>query len=81
LVAGAAVDALKALLLHNARLQRELDHRNGELLDTQRQLERSVLRPTYRWRQRTVRNLEASRAGRYAMKVYRRLRGRSSRSA
>jgi hypothetical protein len=28
-----------------------------------------------------VRNLEASRAGRYAMKVYRRLRGRSSRSA
>ncbi len=81
LVAGAAVDALKALLLHNARLQRDLDHRNAELLDTQRQLERSVLRPTYRWRQRTVRHLEASRAGRYAMKVYRRLRGRSSRSA
>ena len=81
LVAGAAVDALKALLLHNARLQRDLDHRSAELLDTQRQLERSVLRPTYRWRQRTVRRLEASRAGRYAMKVYRRARGRSSRSA
>ena len=49
-MAGAAVDALKALLLHNARLQRELDQRSAELLDTQRQLERSVLRPTYRWR-------------------------------
>ncbi len=80
-VAGAAVDALKALLLHNARLQRDLDHRSAELLDTQRQLERSFLRPTYRWRQRAVRNLEASRAGRHAMKAYRRLRGRSSRSA
>jgi hypothetical protein len=81
LVAGAAVDALKALLLHNARLQRDLDHRDAELLDTQRLLERSVLRPTYRWRQRTVRRLESSRSGRYAMKLYRRARGRSSRSA
>ena len=81
MVAGAAVDALKALLLHNAQLQRTLDHRSGELLETQRQLERSVLRPTYRWRQRTVRRLEASGAGRHAMRVYRRARGRSSRSA
>jgi hypothetical protein len=80
-VAGAAVDALKALLLHNARLQRELDHRTGELQDTQRQLERSYLRPTYRWRERTVRRLEASNAGRSVMKAYRRARGRSSRSA
>ena len=81
MVAGAAVDALKALLLHNAQLQRKLDHRSGELLDTQRQLERSVLRPTYRWRQRTVRRLEASGAGRHAMRLYRRARGKSSRSA
>ena len=81
MVSGAAVDALRALLLHNARLQRELDHRRADLLETQRLLERSVLRPTYRWRQRTVRRLESSRAGRYAMKVYRRARGRSSRSA
>jgi hypothetical protein len=80
-VAGAAVDALKALLLDNARLQRELDHRGGELVDTQRALERSYLRPTYRWRQRTVRRLESSDLGRWAMKAYRRVRGRSSRSA
>ena len=81
MVAGAAVDALKALLIHHAQLQRKLDHRSAELLDTQRLLERSVLRPTYRWRQRTVRRLESSAAGRYAMTVYRRARGRSSRSA
>ncbi len=81
MVAGAAVDALKALLLHGAELQRRLDHRSEELLDTQRQLERSFLRPTYRVRRRTVRRLEASSAGRSAMKLYRRARGRSSRSA
>ena len=81
MVAGAAVDALKGLLLHSAQLQRQLDQRSAELLDTQRQLERSVLRPTYRWRQRTVRRLESSGPGRHAMKLYRRARGRSSRSA
>jgi hypothetical protein len=81
MVAGAAVDALTALLLHNAKLQRALDHRTVELQDTQRLLERSVLRPTYRWRQRTVRRLESSGAGRHLMQLYRRARGRSSRSA
>ncbi len=81
LVAGAAVDALKALLLDNARLQRELDQRHAELDTAHRELERSYLRPTYRWRQKVVRRLEASRAGSSAMRVYRRARGRSSRSA
>ena len=36
LVSGAAVDALKAVLLDHARLQRELGQRDGELVDTQR---------------------------------------------
>jgi len=80
-VASAAVDALKALLLDNARLQRALDHQRGELHETQRQLERAYLRPTYRGRQRLVRRLESGGSGRQAMEVYRRLRGRSSRSA
>jgi hypothetical protein len=81
LVAGAAVDALKALLLDNARLQRELEQRGAELDDAYRTLERSYLRPTYRLRQKVIRRLEASATGRNAMKAYRRARGRSSRSA
>jgi hypothetical protein len=81
LVSGAAVDALKALLLENARLQRELDHRGARLRGVHRELEKAYLRPTYRWRQKLVRRLDASRAGRNAMRAYRRARGRSSRSA
>jgi hypothetical protein len=81
LVSGAAVDALKALLLDNARLRRELGHRDGELEHVNRELERAYLRPTYRWRHKLVRRLESGGAGRLAMRVYRRARGRSSRSA
>jgi hypothetical protein len=81
LVSGAAVDALKAVLLDHARLQRRLDQRDSELGDAQRSLEKAYLRPTYRWRQKTVRRLETSSVGRSLMKAYRRARGRSSRSA
>ena len=81
LVSGAAVDALKALLLDNARLRHELARRQGDLEQTHRELEKAYLRPTYRWRQKLVRRLENGRAGRLAMKLYRRARGRSSRSA
>ncbi len=81
LVSGAAVDALKAVLLDHARLQRELGHRDAELSDTQRQLEKAHLRPTYRWREKLVRRLENGDSGRMLMKAYRRARGRSSRSA
>jgi hypothetical protein len=81
LVSGAAVDALKAVLLDHARLQRELVQRDGELRETQRALERAYLRPTYRWREKLVRRLESGRAGTLLMKAYRRARGQSSRSA
>jgi hypothetical protein len=81
LVSGAAVEALKAVLLDHARLQRELVHRDGELRDTQRALEKAHLRPTYRWREKLVRRLESGSTGRLAMNAYRRARGRSSRSA
>jgi hypothetical protein len=81
LVSSAAVDALKAVLLDHARLQRELGQRDAELTDTQRQLEKAHLRPTYRWREKLVRRLEAGDSGRMLMKAYRRARGRSSRSA
>jgi hypothetical protein len=80
-VSGAAVDALKALLLDHVRVSRELTRRTAELDEAHRALERSYLRPTYRWREKTVRGLESSRVGRLTMRVYRRARGRSSRSA
>ncbi len=81
LVSGAAVDALKAVLLDHARLQRELGQRDAELRDTQRALEKAYLRPTYRWREKLVRRLETGTSGKLLMKAYRRARGRSSRSA
>ena len=80
-VASAAVDALKAVLIDHARLQRELGQRDAELRDTQVALEKAHLRPTYRWREKLVRRLETGRTGQLLMKAYRRARGRSSRSA
>ncbi|HEY3529880.1 MAG TPA: hypothetical protein VGK78_12090 [Nocardioides sp.] len=81
LVSGAAVDALKAVLLDHARLQHQLHQREAELHDAQLALEKAYLRPTYRWREKLVRRLETGNAGRLLMRVYRRARGRSSRSA
>jgi hypothetical protein len=80
-VAAAAVTAVKALLLEAARLRASEDGLRRELEDTRRELERSYLRPTYRWREKVVRRLQASRPGRGALAVYRRARGRSSPSA
>ncbi len=80
-VAGAAVDAIRALLLDNTRLRRTEEHLAAELRETQLALERSYLRPTYRWRERTVRRLQDGRLGRGLLKAYRLARGRSSRSA
>lgn len=79
-VAGAAVDAIKALLLENARLRQVEGRLAGELDEAHRALERSYLRPTYRWRERIVRRLQTGPAGRGMLKAYRLARGRSSRS-
>ncbi len=91
-VADAALAAIGALLCDHVRereqaaveaerlrtvegdLRRELD-------EVRAALERSYLRPSYLRRERLVRGLEGSRVGRLAMRGYRRLRGRSSRSA
>lgn len=81
LVAEAAVDAVKALLLESARQREEIDRLHGELGETRAALERSYLRPTYRLREKVVRRLQSSRAGRGMLRVYRAARGRSSRSA
>jgi hypothetical protein len=80
-VASAAVDAVKALLLEGARLRQTEERLRAELDDTQRALERSYLRPTYRWREKLVRRLQSGTLGRGLLAAYRRARGRSSRSA
>ncbi|MCW2792533.1 MAG: hypothetical protein JWO76_1631 [Nocardioides sp.] len=80
-VAGAAVDAIKALLLETARLRQTEERLAGELRETQIALERSYLRPTYRMREKLVRRLQDGRTGQRLLRAYRRLRGRSSRSA
>ena len=80
-VAGAAVDAIRALLLENARLRGREGHLASELHETQVALERSYLRPTYRWREKLVRRLQSGSYGRSLLNAYRRARGRSSRAA
>jgi hypothetical protein len=80
-VAYAGLDAIKALLLDNARLREEEERLREELAEAHAALERSYLRPTYRAREKVVRRLESSGAGRTVMQTYRTLRGRSSRSA
>jgi hypothetical protein len=80
-VADAAVDAIRALLVENARMQRVEADLAAQLHDTRDALERSYLRPSYRARERVVRALEHGGVGRALLGVYRRVRGRSSRSA
>jgi len=80
-VASAGVDAIKALLLDNARLRQEEARLHSELHQAHLALERSYLRPTYRLREKVVRRLESSLPGKGMLKVYRAARGRSSRSA
>ena len=80
-VADAALDAITALVVENGRLVRAEEDLAERLAETERALERSYLRPTYRFREKAVRRLQRNRAGLLALRVYRRLRGRSSRSA
>ncbi|WP_239456339.1 hypothetical protein [Nocardioides solisilvae] len=81
LVARAAVDAISALLVEGSRLRAVEADLAAQLHDTRAALERSYLRPTYRLREKLVRVMEGTRAGRGALMVYRRARGRSSLSA
>jgi len=80
-VADAALDAITALVVENGRLVRAEHDLAERLAETERALERSYLRPTYRFREKVVRWLQRNRAGLLALGAYRRLRGRSSRSA
>jgi hypothetical protein len=80
-VSSAAVDAVTALLLDNARLRRQEEQLGRELHETREALAHARARPVQRAKEGVVRRLEASRAGRAALGVYRAARGRSSREA
>ncbi len=80
-VAAAGVDAITALLLDNARLRREDERLHAELDDVRGALERAYATPSYRVRRAIVVRLENSGVGRALLGIYRRARGRSSRSA
>jgi hypothetical protein len=80
-VASAGVDAITALLLDNARLRHEEERLQAELADVRGALERAYATPSYRVRRGLVVRLERSGLGRGLLGVYRRARGRSSRSA
>ncbi len=80
-VASAGVDAITALLLDNARLRREDERLHAELADVRAALERAHATPSYRLRRGLVVRLESSGVGRGLLGIYRRARGRSSRSA
>jgi hypothetical protein len=80
-VASAAVDAIKALLLENARMRTEEARLRQELDETHSALRRSYLRPSYQLREKFVKAMATSRGGRGLLGVYRLARGRSSRSA
>jgi len=80
-VAAAGVDAITALLLDNARLRHDTDRLHAELADVRGALERAYATPSYRIRRALVVRLEHGRVGRALLGLYRRGRGRSSRSA
>ncbi|QIG45313.1 hypothetical protein G5V58_23450 [Nocardioides anomalus] len=80
-VASAAVDAITALLLDNARLRHEEERLHHELADVRGALERAENTLSYRMKRTLYLRLEASAVGRGLLGVYRRARGRSSRSA
>ncbi len=80
-VAAAGVDAITALLLENARLGHEAERLQSELSDVRGALERAHATPSYRFRRALVVRLENSGPGRALLGLYRRARGRSSRSA
>lgn len=79
-VADAALDAITALLVEDARLVRSERDLARRLHETEAALARSYLRPTYRLREKIVGLLVRSWPGRKLLGAYRRLRGRSSRS-
>lgn len=80
LVAEAAVDAIRALLLENSRLRGVEARLADELADTRRERDDARRGSAHRFREKAVDTLDRSASGQRALDVYRRVRGRSSRS-
>ena len=84
-VADAAMHAIVTLLKEAARLREVEDSLRGELEVTRRERDEAWAAAgrhrVYRAKQKLVRSAEHSRVGRGALRVYRKVRGRSSRSA
>ena len=80
-VSGAAVEAIRALLVENARMRAEEERLRRELHEARVALDRSFLRPSYQLREKALRGLRRTALGRGLHRVYRVARGRSSRSA
>lgn len=79
-VADAALDAIKALLLENARLRGEESRLHEEVGELRSQRDDARRGSAHRARELAVKALDRSGAGQRALDVYRRVRGRSSRS-
>jgi hypothetical protein len=77
-VALAGVDAIKTLLLDDARLRHDVERLQAEVDDLRGALERAYATPSYRLRRSLYLRLEGSWLGRTALRGYRRLRGRST---
>jgi len=77
-VALAGVDAIKTLLLDDARLRHDVERLQAEVDDLRGALERAYATPSYRLRRALYLRLEGSLLGRTTLRGYRRLRGRST---
>ena len=78
---SAGAEAIRALLVENARMRAEEERLRHELHEARVALDRSFLRPSYRVREKALRGLRRTAVGRGLHRVYRVARGRSSRSA
>ena len=81
LVAKASLDVIERLLEETVRLREVEADLHHQLHEARVALDNVHLTPTYRLREKAVRGLERSGAGRFALAIYRRLRGRNSASA
>ena len=79
-VAEAGVRALAASVRESARLREETEELRGHVADLERQLDAAHSTRAYKAKERLVAKAGTSRAAAKGLAVYRRLRGRNSRS-
>jgi hypothetical protein len=80
-VSAAALDAVRVMVGENARLRGEEDRLRAEVDELRHALHRAAVPRRQRVKERAYAGLQGSGPGRAALRLYRRARGRSSRSA